>query len=868
MSISLTCQCGQAFRANDDLAGKRIKCPKCGAPLTVPVTEDGDGDEFSAAGGVSAGLLDDLDDLLGGDAVDLTAGLPDDMPAGSGLPGAQLPGAGFQAPGASFPQAAFGQGAAGASATRSSSSPSESNKTFLLALCGLGALGLFAIGAIVWITLSGEDQPIVVENPPVVADKDEQPKAKPPAAELKVTVAGPVTVHPGGSAMIEFQVDRGGYAGPIEVVIDRVPLGFAVSPKAISAGESVGAVEVKVSSQLGDEQQTVPIEIKLTAGESETTHSVDVVVAKLGPPVFRTVGGLVLQPGSSAEATLSIDRKGNTGALPLQVKSSPSITGKVAAIEAEQSETTLTISVAENAPVGKQTCSVVGTARGGPFQVDVPIAIIAQPLQVKALQVVTLKPGEQKTVQVSVTRRGYAGPVSLAVTNLPRGVTVPAAELKASESTVTLTVSAAEDAAEHVRSARVEATGGNFRGDDYVVVRVRREEGGILPKEIADDPELSRLMRRGGFGGRLTTKTKQALMDIYGGTPESEKAVLAGLAWLAAHQQSDGRWPLKDYHNGIEGCTCRTEFEAEVTDSNTAGTAFGVLPFLGAGIAHNRAPEHPPELAGYQSVVQKAIQYLVTNQHVSRDDKSGRLDNNMYAHAIGTMALCEAYGLSGDDRLKVPAQLAIKYLIASQHQQGGWRYSPNTPGDLSVTGWIFLAIRNGQLSGLSIRDTSLVRAKRFIDSCAAGPEGTKNSRYSYTPGADMKLTMSAAGLLTRQYLGWRRETPDLLAGANYLMQNKPPLSGVRLGSIYYQYYATQVLHHLGGEDFDLWNHLMREHLLRSQKQSGHEAGSWDPNGTDYGTRGGRLYATSMALMTLEVYYRHLPIYGPALRKTN
>jgi hypothetical protein len=74
-----------------------------------------------------------------------------------------------------------------------------------------------------------------------------------------------------------------------------------------------------------------------------------------------------------------------------------------------------------------------------------------------------------------------------------------------------------------------------------------------------------------------------------------------------------------------------------------------------------------------------------------------------------------------------------------------------------------------------------------------------------------------------------------------------------------------VLHHLEGADFDLWNYRMREHLIRTQQKQGHETGSWNPDGADLGTRGGRLYATSLALMTLQVYYRHLPMYTPVLR---
>jgi hypothetical protein len=83
--------------------------------------------------------------------------------------------------------------------------------------------------------------------------------------------------------------------------------------------------------------------------------------------------------------------------------------------------------------------------------------------------------------------------------------------------------------------------------------------------------------------------------------------------------------------------------------------------------------------------------------------------------------------------------------------------------------------------------------------------------------------------------------------------------------LYYYYYATQVLHHMEGMDWDLWNHYMREHLLRTQIKEGHATGSWDAEGADWGARGGRLYSTSLALMTLQVYYRHLPMYRKIIR---
>jgi len=36
MPIQVACQCGQRFAAKEELAGKTVKCPKCGSPLAIP----------------------------------------------------------------------------------------------------------------------------------------------------------------------------------------------------------------------------------------------------------------------------------------------------------------------------------------------------------------------------------------------------------------------------------------------------------------------------------------------------------------------------------------------------------------------------------------------------------------------------------------------------------------------------------------------------------------------------------------------------------------------------------------------------------------------------------------------------------------
>ena len=53
--------------------------------------------------------------------------------------------------------------------------------------------------------------------------------------------------------------------------------------------------------------------------------------------------------------------------------------------------------------------------------------------------------------------------------------------------------------------------------------------------------------------------------------------------------------------------------------------------------------------------------------------------------------------------------------------------------------------------------------------------------------------------------------------------------------------------------------MIQQVLVNSQATTGHEAGSWNPI-SPHGHQGGRLYMTALACCTLEVYYRHAPLY--------
>jgi hypothetical protein len=124
--------------------------------------------------------------------------------------------------------------------------------------------------------------------------------------------------------------------------------------------------------------------------------------------------------------------------------------------------------------------------------------------------------------------------------------------------------------------------------------------------------------------------------------------------------------------------------------------------------------------------------------------------------------------------------------------------------------------------------------------------------------------MTTEALLSRQLLGWPRDFPPLIKGVGMISAHLQE-SGDR--NIYYWYYATQLLHNMKGPKWERWNLKIREGLIGTQIKNGTCAdGSWDPfdPAPDLWSRhAGRLYLTSLSVLTLEVYYRYLPIYRTA-----
>jgi len=338
--------------------------------------------------------------------------------------------------------------------------------------------------------------------------------------------------------------------------------------------------------------------------------------------------------------------------------------------------------------------------------------------------------------------------------------------------------------------------------------------------------------------------SRHALVLAYGGNGQSEEAVLRGLKWLAKQQdRKEGSWSLTGpYPNGGG------------PENRIAATAMALLAFQGAGHTHQKG--------SFQKHVRRGMEFLLSVQ----DDegnfyRQGPGNAWFYTHGQCTIAICELYAMTRDPELAEPAAAAIRFAVETQDGQGGWRYSPKSGSDTSVTGWVMMGLQSGRMAGLDVPQQTLYRVSDWLDSVASD----NGSRYAYQPQHRPEPAMTAEGLLCRQYLGWGQYDPRLIEAALWLTSpdNLPSYADYRR-DVYYWYYATQFLHHLQGEHWSTWNNAMRDLLVKRQETKGKDAGSWHPlipEPDRWGSQGGRLYVTCLSLYILEVYYRHLPLYA-------
>lgn len=381
--------------------------------------------------------------------------------------------------------------------------------------------------------------------------------------------------------------------------------------------------------------------------------------------------------------------------------------------------------------------------------------------------------------------------------------------------------------------------------------------------EAATGPQST--SESGEMSGR-SQAGRSAAVSRRGGNAASEAAVKAGLMWLANHQYQDGGW---SYNHALGECKGQCSQAGSLSENcRNAATGMALLAMLGAG--------NTPYEGDFQESVRNGTAFLLRNSAGvgAGLDLRAKFSGNtgMYTQAIAATALCEVLAMVQHNQeraksikemrsnnrnrsalmrqLRPAAQAGINFIINAQHKPtGGWGYNPGTAGDTSILGWQIMALKSAVHAKLQVPTATVFGANKFLTSVQT-PDG-----YFGYRGPQKKLSTTAIGIIARMLSGMKREHPFLKMGVKHLSARGPEPN-----NMYYNYYATQVMLHYGGQEWQKWNSVMRDQLVNSQIKEGHAAGSWNVADA-HGKVAGRLYMTCLSTMTLEVYYRHLPLYG-------
>ena len=329
---------------------------------------------------------------------------------------------------------------------------------------------------------------------------------------------------------------------------------------------------------------------------------------------------------------------------------------------------------------------------------------------------------------------------------------------------------------------------------------------------------------------------------LRGGSKASEEAVERALAWLAAHQHQDGHWDADGFNvHCPAGDVCSGP--ALQNRDDCAVTGLVLLTFLGAGHTHRSGKYGLPVVNG--------LNWLLAQQKPSGDLRG---TGKMYSQGIATLALSEAYGMTGDPKLRDPVERAAKFIVGAQNPtSGGWRYEPGQVGDTSILGWQLMALKSAALAGVQVPDSTWQKARLWLNTVGSG---RNRGLASYLPGEKPSEAMTAEALMCRLFMGMSNEDAVAREAADYLMDYLPQPGRQNL---YYWYYGTVASFQMGGDYWKRWNASLRDQLIAKQERAGHATGSWEPSSDPWGLEGGRIYATALATLSLEVYYRFLPL---------
>ncbi len=385
--------------------------------------------------------------------------------------------------------------------------------------------------------------------------------------------------------------------------------------------------------------------------------------------------------------------------------------------------------------------------------------------------------------------------------------------------------------------------------------------------EIGQGEEIVKMkFKPGTYYLRVRARSGQntgAAYTLYAGKPqkppatedEVRQALMKALDYLASTQRKDGSWERYEQ----------------------AYTGLSIMAFVGAKCVQK----------DYSTNVKAALDFLKSKYTPSSKYAPGSRDadyrggsfgtQELYQHAIVTLALIEALVDLNDESLESMAREAIQLIIRSQNTEhkpeilggpfkpdnryyGGWRYNPGSiNSDISVSGWQILALRAAVNGGFTVPEWTFPAAANFVRSLQGKNDGS--FRYDSPGNTGSSCARAGMGALSLQLSGYPKD-PMIAPAIRFMQDNAPRWNVEEPGDgypFYYWYYGTRAMYMAGGDDWRIWKDWMCRFLVDHQN----EDGSWDG-----AQREERLdvYRVTLGALMLEFCCGHVPIYmSPAKR---
>ncbi len=286
-----------------------------------------------------------------------------------------------------------------------------------------------------------------------------------------------------------------------------------------------------------------------------------------------------------------------------------------------------------------------------------------------------------------------------------------------------------------------------------------------------------------------------------------------------------------------------------------AVTSLAGLAFLGAGYSYREGP--------YTSQIEGCLEYILSSRDRRWFFSEGKSirdygESRMHGHCYALLFLTQIYGdlpLIKQKQVRTAIRGGVLCLLNAQSKEGGWDYSPDNQeqaDEASITICALQALRAAKNVGFNVPKERIDLAMDYVRRCQS-----KSGAFQYSLTRNQNETtfaLTVAALSTLQAAGIY-DSPVFRKGMDHVRLELDRVSWSPRRVIadnfffYGAMYTSQVFYQKGGKSWRRWHSNLRSYLLRKQKDDGR----WED---DYGPE----FATSMALLMLELPVQYLPIF--------